>query len=196
MGVFKKLTFIMALVISVVSGITLSSGSVEARWVFDASPPTTVITQPIGDSVTTLTAKITDNKTLSIATNKHFYFLINDSALPSIPGTTTSTSLYPNNCPSRITPDYTPCLISIQNQPEIIAGAGGGIIAERKKVEFSANNPTYYIYGKLLQDEVGNSGEWSTAKTFSPKASKEDPFLQTTEGDVHSNKNIDTRKKP
>lgn len=196
MGVFKKLIFVVALVISVVSGITLSSSVVEARWVFDASPPTTVITQPISeDSITTLTATITDNKTLSITTTKQFYFLINDSALPSIPGTTTSPNLYPSSCPSRITSENTPCLVNA-GVPGIRAGVGSTLIAEQSNVEFSANSPTYYIYGKLLQDEVGNSGEWSTAKTFSPTASKEDPFLQTTEGDVHSNKNIDTRKKP
>lgn len=194
MGVFKKLLLVALLSLSATLGLSVISTPAEARWTFDALPPTTTLTQPATqNSLTTLKATSRDNNPLS-TNNKEFIFLIAGARLT--PGALSSY----NECPSSprvIEKIDTPCKITVSGNAAIRQGADNKTLdIEQSGIEFRANTAaTFYIYGRLLQDEAGNTGTWdNTPESISPPPTNSSllPFIQTREGDVHSNEGINT----
>lgn len=162
----------------------------EALWTFDGYNPTAVIVST-ASTADTITPRITvrDNLTLTYSSStKTYYFIITASPTrpTSIPTTKCTTSL--------ITSSSLPCKIEFKfgdTGANILAGSDSlSATAEKKAGPFSANS-TYYIFGKINQDDAGNSGQISsTPLIFNPTPPAKVPFIQTKEGDVHTNEGI------
>lgn len=170
--------------------ILAKTSPVEAVWTFDGFNPTSVMGSA-ASTADTITPRMTirDNLTLTYGSStKTYYFIITGSPTrpTSVPTTRCTTSL--------ITSNSLPCKIEFKfgdTGTNILAGSDSlSATAEKKTGPFSANS-TYYIFGKINQDDAGNSGAISpTPLIFNPTPPAKDPFLQTKEGDVHTNEGI------
>lgn len=180
----------------IISFLLLSrSSAVSAAWTFDGFNPTASLTEKSRtEDKINLLMTISDNLNITY-TNKDYFFVV---SLSTSAPTVNLRSL--RSCPSTITTgDMTrsgPCKYQFTystNGYSVIATTLKTITAEKTGgLGPFTGNSTYYIYGKINQDDAGNSGSWSNSFNFVPSPKSISPFLETKEGDVHTNENINT----
>lgn len=170
------------------------SSTVYAAWTFDGFNPTASLTEKSRtEDKINLLMTISDNLNITY-TNKNYFFVVSLSA-------TAPTSIPSRNCPATITTGNMnangPCKYQFTHSTSgysVIPTNAKTITAEKTGgLGPFTGNSTYYIYGKINQDDAGNSGAWSSSSfNFVPSPKSISPFLETKEGDVHTNENINT----
>lgn len=175
----------------IITFVLLSKSSpVEAVWTFDGYNPTASMVEKSKNSdKITLLMTILDNYLFTL-NNKKYYFVVTAS-------TTTPTSIPPSDCRKlKLIRD-----VDLPCRYEIVWSGFGSIIQgpipnQTKSAQIEAElgpfsgNIVHYIYGRVNQDDAGNTGRWSNGISFTPSVPAKIPFIQTQEGDVHTNEGI------
>lgn len=168
--------------------ILAKTSPVEALWTFDGYNPTASMAEKSknNDKITPLMV-ISDNAPFTLS-NKRYYLVVTTSTTPP-------TSIPPKDCRTLklVRESDLPC------RYEVVWSGFGSIIngpnpSKSAQIEAElgpfSGNVVHHIYGRVNQDDAGNTGRWSNRISFTPATPPRTPFLQTKEGDVHTNEGI------
>ncbi len=190
----------------------------QAIWTFDASPPVSVITQsPISvtNNAASLRVNIYEVDNFSFdPTGKVFYLYFSDkNSIPTISFSELANNFSKYECTSpkvdlRKVPDdgtYVPCFKKFFDtstsltfiSPSNYTNSAQGYLKASYATPTGSSIPLdnelsrYYISTAINQDNAGNSGIWTPPVIANTtRTTNANPFIQTTQGDVHSNESI------